>query len=520
MPELIGWAIVVIAWLVACWLALVYVALPLTLASVALGLSVGAAIAAVGFLRVYRGLEDERAVVRPSASMKRRLRAPYPYWDLGWPNYLSHQVEHDIAAATVWPRSQVNSWWRAAARWASDHRELLVLSPPFLLPPVVFLIMVTIGVYVAATAYAAAVELVTAPPRLARAMSIGSIRVADAAIQWWRGAAATCASCHRVAQLPGFKCKNAECTVIHRDLRPGHLGVLFRRCDCGARLPTTVWRATRELAPVCAACGQPLHHGAGAIPDARIAISGGPSAGKTVMLTDAAVVMTRSTEGPAAWEPADRSARAWLDSARNFATGRFDGEPLSIPDAAPLTLRGRAQRDCYAHFTEVPSGNDAFLRPLSTTRRHVLVLDGTMIPSTAAQAVARIPVGKQNEIGNNGLVPAQAYRPMVELPYHLLVARLNNFGVRSRRCSLAVVVSKADLLAESDVMPDAHQPDTSSKLLRDWLCLMGLRSLVELAEADFDEVRYFLLGSDTASADRPAPFVWLLSKRSKGIGVP
>ena len=78
--------------------------------------------------------------------------------------------------------------------------------------------------------------------------------------------------------------------------------------------------------------------------------------------------------------------------------------------------------------------------------------------------------------------------------YHVLVAQLNRFGARTRRCSLAVVITKADLLAKQAWPRNLIRPALCHTALRAWLCAVDLRNLVETAEHDFGRVRYFLVG--------------------------
>jgi hypothetical protein len=518
--EFLGWALVFFVWLVACWLAFVYVAVPLTLAGVAAGLLAGMVLAAVGFLRVYVGRDDERAVARPSEATTRRWHAPYPSWDLGWPNYLSWQVERDIAAACDWPRDQVASWWSGAATWARRRFEWVLLGVPFAVPALAFLIAVTIGVYGALAAYAVAVEAVTAIPRLARLVLIGSIRAGDASVRWWRGAVTTCPSCRWVARLPAYRCGAASCRVVHRDIRPGRLGVLWRRCECGKQLPTSVLRATRALIPRCPACEYRLHDRAGVVRDARIALSGGPAAGKTGLLIEAAVTMTANSGHPPAWEPVDDFSTAWLRGIRPEGI-----QPPATTDPPLVTLTSGAHgRQRYVHLADVDGkhfatdANDPALRQLRTTRRHLLVIDATTIPSVRD----RIDVGKisAEPDTNKALRSATNIDVLAELSYHLLVAQLSRMGARTRRCSLAIVVAKADVAAAWGVTPPPNSSGVSSRRLRDWLCAMDLRNLVEMAEHDFDDVRYFLVGRGMESTDPAAPFEWLLNRYLRGAALP
>ena len=65
----------------------------------------------------------------------------------------------------------------------------------------------------------------------------------------------------------------------------------------------------------------------------------------------------------------------------------------------------------------------------------------------------------------------------------MLVAQLNRFGAKTRRCSLAIVITKADLLVKQEPDPGTADPArTLSHRLSKWLCAMGLRNLVETAE--------------------------------------
>jgi len=474
--------------------------------------------------------QDKRALARPSDAPTRRWHAPYPRWDLGWPNYLSWQVERDIVAAARWPRGIAKRCWIKATTWVGHEGSWVLLVPPLVLPPLGFLVGVTLGAYSAMAAYAAAVEVATAIPRLARLVLVGSVRVIDASVRWWRGAATTCPNCRRVANLPAYQCSRALCDVVHRDIRPGRLGALWRRCECGARMPTGVLRATPVLTPVCPACEQRLHDGAGIVPDARIALSGGPAAGKTGLLMDAAVTMTADLGSTAAWEPSDNYGIAWLDNARDYIVRFPATEPKRTADSDLLTLRCATQRrQGYVHFADVDGEyfatytTNPALRQFGTTRRHLLVIDPTIIPSIRDRIDLSEGSGKPDHGGNHRSATDTSAR--VELPYHLLVAQLNRMGAQTRRCSLAIVVAKADLVAAWGLAPWGTEPLTnspaaSSHRLREWLCSLDMRILVELAEHDFDDVRYFLVGRGMKSTDPVAPFAWLLSRHLKGAAMP
>jgi hypothetical protein len=525
--EIAWWVLVGLVWLVACWLMLVYVSVPLTLVAVAVGLLVGAVLTAVGYLRIYLGVEDERVLIEPASGMPRRASAPYPYWDNAWRGYLTGQLECDIAAAYDWQALQVRTLWRKVGERARPYGLQLAIALPVLPLPVGFLVAMAAGAYGAWLALATAGEAAAAVPRLARWAAIATLRAGDASVRWWRGAAATCPRCREVTRLPAYRCGSPHRDGIHRDLRPGRLGVWFRRCHCGERLPSTILRAASAATAVCPACGGLLHELAGAASDARIAVSGGPGAGKTQLVMSAMAILTDNTASPAAWVPADEYTTTWLHDTRELMARWPRRGPAPPAEPAMLTLQyGMSPPKRYVHVVDVggqhfiPADSDLGLRHLGTTRRHLLVLDPTTIPSVRDRIDPALLAGRHADDEDSRIAGTQTSSAAAELPYRLLVAQLNRFGARTRRCSLAVVVAKADLLAKQGLAPEVDPARTLSHRLGAWLCAVGLRNFVETAEHDFGKVRYFLVGLGMESTDPVAPFTWLLNRHRRGATIP
>lgn len=523
----VGWGVLVgLVWLVACWLALVYVSVPLTLAAVAVGLSVGTVLAGIGYLRVFLGVEDERVLNKPARTVPRGSAAPYPFWDNAWPGYLTGQLERNIVCALAWPSRRVTTLRERAGEWAGPRSAELAVALPVVPPAVGFLVAVTAGAYCAWLAFAAASEAIAVVPRLARWAAIAALRAGDSSVRWWRGAAATCPRCHGVTRMPAYRCEPRRCDSIHRDVRPGRLGVWWRRCHCAARLPSTVLRAASAMAPVCPACECLLHERAGITPDARIAISGGPAAGKTQLLTSAMAAMTDGKGSPAAWEPADEFSMTWLHDAKKSMDRWPRREPAPTAEPEMLTLRdviSRGQR--YVHVIDVggqhfvTTARGPALGYLGTTRRHLLVLDPTTIPSVRDRIDPAVLARIHTDHEDSNVVGGETSSAVAELPYQLLLTHLNRFGSRTRRCSLAVVITKADLLVKQDLAPERDPARTSSQALRGWLCAVDLRNLVESADRDFARVRYFLVGHGMKSMDPVLPFTWLLEQHRRGAKI-
>ncbi len=526
MGEVGWWILGGLVWVVACWLALVYVSVPLTLVAVAAGLASGAVLAAVGYVRVCAGREDERVLIEPASSRRRRSSAPYPRWDNGWPGYLTGQLERDIVAALGWPALQVRTLWRTAGEWARPNATWLAVAVPAVPPPVGFLVAITAGTCGAWLAFATATEAVAVVPRLVRWAAIAALRTGDSSARWWHGAAATCPSCRGVTWLPAYPCASADCDRVHRDVRPGRLGVWSRRCECDKRLPTTVRRAASAMTPVCPACENPLHEGAGVASDARIALSGGPAAGKTQLLMSAMGKMTNWGAPGATWEPAGEYSTTWLRDARDLSARWPPRGPAATGEPVLLTLRETTSaRQRYVHVVDAggryftTAVNDPAMRHLGTTRRHMFVLDPTTIPSVRDRIDPAALVGRHPEDRDARIAGAETSSAAAELPYHVLVSQLSRFGARTRRASLAVVITKADVLAKQDLAPQPDPAKTLSHRLRAWLCAADLRNLVEMAEHDFGEVRYFLVGRGMGSTDPVAPFTWLLSRHRRGAAM-
>lgn len=524
--QVIALATAAIAYLALCWLGLAYVSVPLTLLTVAAGLAVGSLLAAVGYLRVCFKAEDDRALTRPAVTRVLRPGARYPLWDEGWPGYLSGQLERDILFSVLWPGRQLASLWEESWNLCVRYPQWF-LAVPLIPPPVGFLVGTTTGVYGGWLAFAVAAEMVAVFPRLARLAAIAALRSGDACVRWWYGAAATCPECRWVTGLPAYCCMADKCKSIHRDLRPGRLGVWWHRCQCGMHLPTTVLRASKSLDPVCPSCGHQLHKRAGSAPDARIALSGGPGVGKTSLLMRASAALTRGPDSSSGWKPADAESRLWLREARRLITlwPRTVPQPTAQPTL--LTLHFNAEHHPrYLHLADIGGShftadtNDPMLWQLAMTRRHLLVLDATFLP-VAREKMGRAALhragGREAPASDVG---PEASRAMVELPYRMLVSQLTRFGGRTRQCSLAVVVAKADVLVALGIPPGTEQPGASSRWIRTWLCTMRLQNLVDAAEQDFQEVRYFLAGPSTELGDPMAPFAWLLARHPRGMTTP
>ncbi|WP_285551265.1 hypothetical protein [Actinoplanes regularis] len=463
---------------------------PLALLAVSVGVLAGGIFAVAGFWQAFIGtLDQDTGITEPGSLPRRTGRAPYPVWDRAWPLYTFRQLDRDIIAAVRQPvRGLANHLRRLGSSLDEVMEEALPLAPAVLIP-IGFYLGVGAGILVTWIGLTVVLEIALLAPRLLTLALIGVLRGWDRALRWWRGVAATCTTCGWVAALPAFACVG-DCKVVHADLRPGLLGAWSRRCECRRRVPTTITRAAASLQPVCVQCWAPLPQRCGTAADARIAVSGGPRAGKSSLVRAGARGITEYGRGP-------------------------------VPKASESLLcvtvhRGDTGSPTTVHLLDMesrlfePGAENAARWPLSTTRRHLLILDGMLIPEVRHRA----------GLGNSG--------PMeVEMPYLSLVTALNSFGARSRTCSLAVVVSKADEWIGNFPRLNLRGAADASAAIRSWLIGVRIDNLVRAADRDFGAVRYFITGLDdevVQAAGRwshaAAPFEWLLDRHPHGTSLP
>lgn len=487
---------VVLALVAVYVLAIVYVAIPVLLVAATVGILVGGANGLIGALRGLSGREtDGMPETAPEPGRRRRPSAPYPLRDGAWPHYLADQVLRDVVNTTRLPAKHVRLLYdmlREGAGWLMDADRWMLLLAPLLLAFPVYVAGVAAATAATLVAVAAAVTPVAIAGWAVGLTAVAILRPVDYLVRWRRGAAAVCTGCNRVTALPAYAC--GTCTVQHRDVRPGLLGLWFRRCACGSRWPTTVLRSSRVLDAVCPHCDAILPEFAGIYPDIRIAVSGAPQSGKTALL-DAGLAEMRAR--------AVAAGHTWEVVA---AEAPHAGTPR------PIAVRTvRHLRPAYLHLFDPPG--DLFveeapggaLHHLGTTRYHLLVLDPLRIA----------------RVGDAG--PDQ-----VDRPYRLMVEEIRHHGMNPRRCSLAVAVAKMDLIwsrPDADLL--ALTGDRPPRP-REWLLRMGLDNLVVAADRDFAKVRYFFHGPPPEDRFRhlprdfgtpSAPIRWLLRQRHLGMGL-
>lgn len=442
--------------------------------------------------------------------------------DIAWPVYPYRQARADVARV----RDLLHRRYTRLAEWPLDAFFHGLHGSPYLwwlplLPFTAAALLWLTGTVVSAlfcfAVYAAVTGVV-----IAAGVSVHAGLAMTARLAGWlrRGlwqADVSCPVCFRVAPHPEYRC---PCGGAHRDLRPGPLGLVFRRCRCGVRLPATAGRAAWRMPALCPhpGCGERLLPGAGALTDIRIVVFGAPSAGKTRFLYAGLAALDRTGSPPVAFldrRSRDRADRglAEIGSGRDTEPTRTDERPVA------LTARvGRGRGILAAHVHLFDAAGDRYLDPdgyddlgfLPTAQGFAYVIDPLAIPRGPAAA-------------GDGAAPDRTAADDPEALYRQTVMRMRDDGARSADQVLAVIVAKADLLRATG----ADIPGGSDAIAA-WLSEAGLHNLVLATGRDFAEVRYFTVASapphgagDGATGDDPgdgtaddpgAPLRWLLRR--------
>jgi Double-GTPase 2 len=477
-----------------------------------IGILVGVVLSAIS---LAAGLARHPNLITPSAYRAERIRA-HPVGagqfepDLAWPFYPLRQVRADLA--------RVGAEWRAryVKLWHWPGRPVIwVLFAPVSAAAGVCLLVAGLTTLVVAGLFALVAWACAAVTTVVFAALVLLLRGAERAWRRRMRTEASCPHCYHVTPWPAYRCPG--CSRLHRDVRPGRLGLFTRRCECGTLLPTMVLRAARRLEAVCQRCSEPLRAGSAAFRDVRIPIFGDTSAGKTRFLyagLDSLIDTTTRADIALGFpdEESQNQATAALDLIRS---GR-DTVKTSLMLPTALTCRvGNGSDSTLVHLFDAAGEfyRDAQVHDalgfLDRGHGLVYVLDpfsvGTVRDRIAGQNATVIR-----------LAHAAAGDP--ETAYGEVVSRLRDSGVKAAKQRLAVVVSKADLLSASGIEP----PDDSAAIA-DWLMAMGVHNLVLSARREFAEVRYFAVASlvpaqGRSTRDPGAPLRWLLA--SYGMRLP
>ncbi len=501
---------------------LVLPALPFAIVfGAAAGVLLVAVVVAATLLRVGR---FAAATVGPGEAQARLPKTATPYGrDPAWANYLFLQSRDDMRVAVAGAAGLVGVMWARPTMWVIDAPWVL-WGWPLLLLPGAFLTAMTAAALVAGAVVFVLFLVVIGLACLGLLVIARVLRGVDGGIRRLRKAKATChrPDCVHRGNLPAYRCR---CGAVHHDIRAGRQGVFVRRCRCDRPLPTTVLKAASGLVAVCQDCGSELRAGAGVLTDVLVPVFGPTSAGKTRLIMAGIVALARHQRATGAtFQPiGEESEATFAQAGAAVKTAQQTAKTASDRPPTGITMRlGTARRQ--AHLQLFDAAGEFFasreqnqeLRFLSDSEGFVFVLDPFSIPAV------------RDDLGGAHVPRLEEAQPALMEPepaYLVTVHWLRDQGVNLARKPLAVAVVKADVLLG---LPPGSEltADTGSAALADWLRSKGLDNLLDGAERDFGEVRYFLVSSLTDVTDRDhratrtspgRPLLWILDKSGAGV---
>jgi hypothetical protein len=351
-------------------------------------------------------------------------------------------------------------------------------------------------------------------------------RVLEWGSMLWRRIFLACphAGCYRRIALPIYVCPS--CGAQHKQLIPGSYGTFRRRCKCSQLLPTLFLLGRSQLPSRCPhpTCGRPLNADIGPKRNLHFPIVGGPTAGKSCLLSAMMVELSKlSRQGQIRLSfPEKKDERMFAACQDAFSRGVPVGKTAEYsPTAFLATLEDRRGKEvllyAYDAAGELYQGATALQGHEYYAYIHgvILVID----PYSLAEA---------RQAGGPEFADVEpAIRPSsepVDAVYGRMVDALRAFSRQNGRIAqpLAVVLTKADSLRMQD-------PPLSVK---EWLEAHGERNLVRTLHRDFKEVRYFAcsaLGRSPTAGPSSLPFepvgvlrplVWLLGQYGLQVDAP
>ena len=306
-----------------------------------------------------------------------------------------------------------------------------------------------------------------------------------------RKASLKCPTCYEVTETPSYRCNGPGCATMHRDISPGPLGMIQRRCNCGQALPTTVGRAAKTLEAFCPYCNNAMTEGAGTRRTIQIPVIGTSNAGKTRMfVAGTAAAEAHLVAHGGAIEPLTQRATEFIEVARdtmNTMQNTWQTPNSNRPEGLPFKLTV-GERVVELQMMDVSGeafksmDNTQSLAYMDSSEVLVLVIDPLAF-GAVNEGARRMRINRKVEITDRDQEDA----------YATVVDRLRSENVNLRRKSLAVVLTKYDMLSTLRAGYGLTPGDSTG--IRQWLNNSDEDGFVRRIEDDFDKVEYFVVDS-------------------------
>lgn len=429
-------------------------------------------------------------------------------WDSAWPVYNPYQARLDALAVIAETRAVLAIAWTrtkpkpkpstTAAGKAAGKAKGLLSAVTTTAPGIAWLAIAAVPTagFVVATWVSIAFWL------LAMLVFGGVVYLLQVvwvtAYRWWEKlgrrrarASLKCHVCYRETDTPSYKCKNPACTVVHRDISPGPLGMLQRRCSCGTSLPTTVGKAAKVLKALCPYCNSALAEGSGTRHTVQIPVIGSVGAGKTRLLAASVVALDAHVGSRGgAIVPLTDGATEFLTYAKAVMKTSQKTDPTAVrlkPEGLPYRLESGGRT---IEIQMMDAAGESFTNMDKTQGLNYIDNAGALLLVLDPLAFD----GVNEEARRSGTASRVAITAGdQEDAYASVVDRLRAENVDLRRKNLAVVLTKTDVLQDLSVGGDITPGDSNA--IRQWLYGNGEDGFVRRIEDDFEKATYFAVDS-------------------------
>lgn len=427
-------------------------------------------------------------------------------------------------------------WCADLARWLLTGKSKNIHRREFSGTELVFSVpfgLLVLGVLVVSAVVAAAVAVAFGLVHLAvvcAAMAVSGVGAAtfqglETVSQLLRRIRMACphAGCYRAIALPVYECPGTNCGRRHRQLRPGSYGVFVRTCICHQRLPTLLRLGRHGLTAYCPHCERPLPDRIGTARATHLPVVGGPSAGKTMLLMSAMVVLAEeAARGGLELTFASTADRAEFERARDQLRQNVDLPKTVVrPPRAFLVYVGSSgdRRLVYLYDAAGESTQSSEIAQQLSYLEHaeglLFVVDPFSLPALT------------NNLDNDGRQIAAASGPSPENPDTTFTRISNVLRSMSKggasSMPVAVVVTKGDALSR---LSNVHAPSVGAEgdVVSKWLDHVGLDTMNRSLEVLFGAVSYWTVSARAAMHAGAsghavsAPIRWLLAEA--GLDLP
>ena len=345
-----------------------------------------------------------------------------------------------------------------------------------------------------------------------------------------------CPRCQKRYMLPSYKCP--RCGALHSALRPSKYGILKRRCNCGAKLPTTFFNGRQRLEAICPECDTPLKDG-GQHVEISIPVVGGPSSGKTCFITMAISQLEKvapkykldfdysPTEGDDYRQNAARMGHGYRpDKTSDFRLHyyQFHLTPVGAKYKNLISLCDVAG-ETYENAEEL--GKQIGFK---NANAYLIVVDPLSIGAYRRELVA----------GKVDVNQHRASPRLIDEVLDILINTIDNMGARAAssavRADVAVVFTKCDIPGLDEKIGTAavnrlikksgvDKYEAQNKLCRDFLSEYQEDNFLNRLTSKFKSVQFFTCsalghvenGTQFIPSGVEEPVLWLIDKSSSSI---